>query len=102
LGWATGGGAKKAAAAWRRWAAGGGGAKVAVAARRVGARVRVYFRLIPCREIMGDCTSSIGPAVTYIYIYRRHTDYKPWRTRKLPRKPIQIRISQQKQDGDAP
>jgi hypothetical protein len=33
-----------------------------------------------CREIIGDCTASIGSAVTYIY--RRHTDYKPWRIRK--------------------
>jgi hypothetical protein len=91
LGWAGGGGAKEAAAARRGWA--GGGAKEAAAARRVGARVRICFWLIPCREIMGDCTAPIGPAVTYIY--RRHTDYKPWRTKKLPRKLIQICISQQ-------
>jgi hypothetical protein len=64
----------------RRCQGGGGGSKEAAAARRVGARVRICFRLIPCREIMGDCTGPIGPAVTYIY--RRHTDYKPWRTRK--------------------
>jgi hypothetical protein len=50
------------------------------------------FRLIPCREIMGDCTSN--RAECHVYIYRRHTDYKPWCIRNLPRKPIQIRISQ--------
>jgi hypothetical protein len=33
------------------------------------------FRLISCREIIGDCTASIRPVVTYIY--RRHTDYNP-------------------------
>jgi hypothetical protein len=86
LGWDGGGGAKEAAAARRGWAGGGGGgAKEVASARRVGARVRICFRLIPYREIIGDCTSPIGPVVAYIY--RRHTDYKLWRTRKLPRKP---------------
>jgi hypothetical protein len=91
LGWAGGSGAKEVAAARRGWA-GGDGAKEAAAARWVGARVRICIRLIPCGEIMRDCTTPIGPAVTYIY--RRHTDYNPWRIRKIPRKPIQIRISQ--------
>jgi hypothetical protein len=26
------------------------------------------FNMIPCREIRGDCTASIGSAVVYIYI----------------------------------
>jgi hypothetical protein len=74
---------------------GGAGARVwgePTAVARLVLGLRSVFRLIPRREIMGYCTAPIGLAGTYIY--RRHTDYKPWCTGKLPRKPIQIRISQ--------